>query len=74
MRDRRYKEMTDAIDKEIEGTGVTYTFEPSSKHIKVRLSYNSKERLVVMSSTASDYRALKNKVRDVRHAVHALKG
>ena len=73
MSSRKHKEILEAIDKELEGTGIAYILEPTSKHLKVRLNYGEKTRLVVMSSTASDYRAIKNKIRDVRHAVHSLK-
>lgn len=73
MRDRRFRDVVKAIDKEVEGTGAVYTFEPTSSHVKVRLRYEGREKLVVMSSSASDWRALKNKIRDVRHALHALK-
>jgi hypothetical protein len=73
VRDRRFRDVIKAIDKEVEGTGAVYTFEPTSNHIKVRLQYGGREKLVVMSTTASDWRALKNKIRDVRHALYALK-
>lgn len=72
MHPRRHREIAAAIDRELEGTGITYEFEPSHKHLKVRFTYGHQKKLVVMSSTTSDWRAFKNKIRDVRHAVHEL--
>lgn len=74
MRDRKHREIIAAIDNELEGTGIWYSFEPTSKHIKVRFNYGERTKMVVMSSTTSDWRAFKNKIRDVRHAVHELTG
>lgn len=74
MHPKRYRPVLEAIEKELEGTSVTYTFTPTSKHNKVRLALGERSRLVVMSASTSDYRALKNQIRDVRHAIHALTG
>jgi len=72
--DRRYREMITAIERDTTGTGVEFDFTPSSKHVKVRLRKDGKERLVVMSTSASDHRAIMNRARDVRRAVRELTG
>jgi hypothetical protein len=69
---RKYKDMWEAIHKEVAPTGATFTFEPTSKHIKVRLYYKGGSKLVIMSATTSDWRAEKNRIRDVRHAIASL--
>lgn len=74
MSERRYRDMIKAIERDTTGVGVEFDFIPSCKHIKVRLRKNGKERLVVMSSSASDHRAEMNRVRDVRRAVRELAG
>jgi hypothetical protein len=72
--ERRYRDMITAIERDTTGTGVEFDFTPSSKHVKVRLRKGGKERLVVMSASASDHRAVMNRARDVRHAVRELTG
>jgi hypothetical protein len=72
--ERRYRDMITAIERDTTGTGVEFDFTPSSKHIKVRLRKGGKERLVVMSASASDHRAVMNRARDVRRAVRELTG
>jgi len=72
--DRRYRDMIKAIERDTTGTGVEFDFTPSSKHVKVRLRKDGKERLVVMSASASDRRAEMNRARDVRRAVRELTG
>jgi len=72
--ERRYREMITAIKRDTTGTGVEFDFTPSSKHVKVRLRRDGKERLVVMSTSASDHRAIMNRARDVRRAVRELTG
>jgi hypothetical protein len=72
--DRRYRDMATAIERDTAGTGVEFDFTPYKKHIKVRLRKGEKERLVVMSASASDYRAIMNRARDVRRAVRELTG
>lgn len=74
MTDRRYRAMAAAIERDTAGTGVEFDFTPYRKHIKVRLSKDGKERLVVMSVSASDHRAEMNRARDVRRAVRELTG
>ena len=74
MSERRYRDMITAIERDTTGTGVEFDFTPSSKHIKVRLRKDGKERLVVMSASASDHRAIMNRARDVRRAVRELTG
>lgn len=74
MSERRYRDMITAIERDTAGTGVEFDFTPSSKHIKVRLRKDGKERLVVMSASASDHRAIMNRARDVRRAVRELTG
>ena len=74
MTDRRYREAIKAIDALLAGTGVEYSFTPTSNHTKVRFSYDGRERLVVFSKSTSDHRALKNQLRDVRTAVQQLLG
>ena len=74
MSERRYRDMITAIERDTTGTGVEFDFTPSSKHIKVRLRKGGKERLVVMSASASDHRAVMNRARDVRRAVRELTG
>ena len=74
MSERRYRDMITAIERDTTGTGVEFDFTPSSKHIKVRLRKAGKERLVVMSASASDHRAIMNRARDVRRAVRELTG
>ena len=74
MSDRRYRDMIKAIERDTTGTGVEFDFTPSSKHVKVRLRKDGKERLVVMSASASDRRAEMNRARDVRRAVRELTG
>lgn len=74
MSERRYRDMITAIERDTTGTGVEFDFTPSSKHIKVRLRKDGKERLVVMSTSASDHRAIMNRARDVRRAVRELTG
>ena len=74
MSERRYRDMITAIERDTTGTGVEFDFTPSSKHVKVRLRKGGKERLVVMSASASDHRAVMNRARDVRHAVRELTG
>lgn len=60
------------LSKELAGTGVTYVLEPTSRHLKVRLTHNDKSQYVVMSTSPSDERALKNQRRDVRRVVQTL--
>jgi len=72
--DRRYRDMATAIERGTAGTGVEFDFTPYRKHIKVRLRKDGKERLIVMSASASDRRAIMNRARDVRHAVRELTG
>jgi hypothetical protein len=72
--ERRYRDMITAIERDTTGTGVEFDFTPTSKHIKVRLRKDGKERLVVMSTSASDHRAIMNRARDVRRAVRELTG
>jgi hypothetical protein len=72
--ERRYRDMITAIERDTAGTGVEFDFTPTSKHIKVRLRKDGKERLVVMSASASDHRAIMNRARDVRRAVRELTG
>mgnify|MGYP007049639537 CR=1 FL=1 len=72
--ERRYREMITAIERDTTGTGVEFDFTPSSKHVKVRLRKGGRERLVVMSASASDHRATMNRARDVRRAVRELTG
>lgn len=74
MSERRYRDMITAIERDTTGTGVEFDFTPTSKHIKVRLRKDGKERLVVMSASASDHRAIMNRARDVRRAVRELTG
>lgn len=74
MSERRYRDMITAIERDTAGTGVEFDFTPTSKHIKVRLRKDGKERLVVMSTSASDHRAIMNRARDVRRAVRELTG
>ena len=74
MTDRRYRDMIAAIERDTAHVGVEFDFTPTKKHIKVRLRREGKERLVVMSASASDRRAEMNRVRDVRHAVRELTG
>lgn len=74
MTDRRYRDMELAIEKEATPAGVAFNVEISRKHLKVRLTKDGKERLVVMSSSASDHRAIMNRARDVRRAVRELTG
>lgn len=74
MSERRYRDMITAIERDTAGTGVEFDFTPTSKHIKVRLRKDGKERLVVMSASASDRRAIMNRARDVRRAVRELTG
>lgn len=72
MTDRRYRDIAEAIEREIAGKGVEFDFAPTHKHIKVRLRRMDKVRLVVMSASPSDRRAFQNRVRDVRRAVREL--
>lgn len=74
MSDRRYRDMAAAIARDTAGTGVEFDFTPTNKHVKVRLRKGSNERLVVMSTSASDHRAIMNRARDVRRAVRELTG
>ena len=74
MTDRRYRDMITAIERDTVGAGVEFDFTPTSKHVKVRLRKGDKERLVVMSTSASDRRAEMNRVRDVRRAVREIIG
>ena len=74
MSDRRYRDMIKAIERDTVGAGVEFDFIPSSKHVKVWLRKSGKERLVVMSASASDRRAEMNRVRDVRRAIRELTG
>lgn len=74
MSERRYRDMITAIERDTAGTGVEFDFTPASKHIKVRLRKGGTERLVVMSTSASDHRAIMNRARDVRRAVRELTG
>lgn len=74
MTDRRYRDMAAAIERDTAGTGVGFDFTPHKKHLKVRLHKGDKQRLVVMSVSASDHRAIMNRARDVRRAVRELTG
>lgn len=74
MTERRFRDIAAAIERDIVGTGVEFDFIPHTKHIKVKLRKGDKERLVVMSMSASDHRAQLNRVRDVRRAVRELTG
>ena len=74
MTDRRYRDMVAAIERDTARAGVEFDFIPHNKHIKVRLRKGDKERLVVMSASASDHRAILNRARDVRRAVRELTG
>ena len=74
MTERRYRDMITAIERDTAGMGVEFDFTPTSKHIKVRLRRGGTERLVVMSTSASDRRAIMNRARDVRRAVRELTG
>jgi hypothetical protein len=66
--------MVAAIERDIADTGVEFDFTPHRKHLKVLLRKGGKERLVVMSASASDHRAVMNRARDVRRAVRELTG
>jgi len=72
--DRRYRDMAEAVERDTASAGVEFDFTPYKKHIKVRLRKGGQERLVVMSASASDRRALMNRIRDVRKAVRELTG
>lgn len=72
MTTRRYRDIAEAIEREVAGTGVEFDFTPTHKHIKARLRRLGNTRLVVMSATPSDRRAFQNRVRDVRRAVREL--
>jgi hypothetical protein len=74
MTERRFRDMAAAIERDIAGTGVEFDFIPYTKHIKVKLRKDGKERLVVMSVSASDRRAARNRATDVRRAVRELIG
>jgi len=74
MTDKRFRELACALDAELHGTGVQYIIVPTSKHTKVHLLWGGVERVVVMSTSPSDYRVMKNRMRDVRHTAKQLTG
>lgn len=74
MTERRYRDIAAAIERDTVGTGVEFEFLPHKKHLKVRLHKGKAERLIVMSKSTSDHRAIMNRARDIRHAVRDLVG
>lgn len=74
MTERRYRDMIKAVERDTAGAGVEFDFIPGNKHVKVWLRKGGKERLVVMSASASDRRAERNRVHDVRRAIRELTG
>lgn len=67
------KELRNATARELESwPGVTMTEEEGSKHGKLTLHYKGESRLVVVSNTPSDSRALPNHIALVRREIRAL--
>jgi hypothetical protein len=52
--------------------GVRIEFEEGGRHIRAKVSFREGSRIVTISSTASDHRALKNQIGDVRRAIREL--
>lgn len=64
----RYKALQDELSK----WDVGYSFEPTRNHAKVTISNGHAKRVVIVSSSTSDQRALKNQISDIRKAMAAL--
>lgn len=52
--------------------GVSYAIEATNKHKKLRLHYEGRSKLVVMSSTTNDRRAIKNRICDTKRMLREL--
>jgi hypothetical protein len=52
--------------------GVRVTFEEGGRHIRAKVTFREGSRIVTISSTASDCRALRNQIADVRRAIREL--
>lgn len=74
MTERRFRDIAAAIERDTVDTGVEFEFLPHRKHLKVRLHKGEAERLIVISKSTSDRRAIMNRARDVRHAVRDIIG
>lgn len=67
------KELRNATTRELESwPGVTMTEDEGGKHGKLTLHYKGESRLVVVSNTPSDSRALPNHIALVRREIRAL--
>lgn len=67
------KELIAATERELlEWTGVSMTQETTGKHSKIILHYGNQTRLVVISKTPGDFRALPNHLATVRRELRAL--
>jgi len=61
------------LDRELSSwVGVTYEIEIGRTHDKIRLLHGDERQFVVVSKTASDYRADKNRIKDVRHTLASM--
>lgn len=64
---------TDELERLLaEYPGVSYEIETTSKHKKLRLHYEGRSKLVVMSSTTNDRRAVKNRICDTKRMLREL--
>ena len=67
------KEMRQATERELEDwPGVTFTEEAGKNHTKLIVSYNGQTRMVFVSATPSDVRAVPNHVSVLRREIRAL--
>lgn len=62
---KRYEE----IERELDRLGVQYEMEKTSKHTKLHLFHAGKKRMVILSTSTSDHRANKNRIRDIRRTL-----
>lgn len=66
--------MVQAIKVEMDRhPGVTWRIEPGSKHHRVVVEVAGRSRFVPFSLTKTDFRGQRNKISDIRKAIHSLK-
>ena len=67
------KDLKMMLDTVLDGTGIHYEIQQTSRHTKVHLHYNDRSRYVIVAASPSDHRAILNQKQDVKRIVRELK-
>lgn len=69
----RRREIVEAVSAELDSAGFSYVFEHGGKHDKIVVEVNGRRETIVISSSPSDRRALKNAVGFIKRKIREWK-